>query len=134
MAVHGMRRAARVRRAPPCRLWPRSTSAARSASLRRSCPASTHQAPQAIGAACVVAAMASWALEGVGTDTVLGIARSELDWVALHDADLPAVSAALAGEWQPPTEGVGLDAAETVAAVVHVVRTAPDLATALPMV
>ena len=93
----------------------------------------THQAPQAIGAACVVAAMASWALEGVGTDTVLGIARSELDWVAHHDADLPAVSAALAGEWQPPTEGVGLDAAETVAAVVHVVRTAPDLATALPM-
>ncbi|HEV7931434.1 MAG TPA: ADP-ribosylglycohydrolase family protein [Actinomadura sp.] len=101
--------------------------------LTRILAVGTHQAPQAIGAACVVTAMGSWAIEGVGVDAVLAAAASEVEWVARHHADLPPVRAALAGEWRPPTGGVDLDAAQTVAAIVHVLRTAPDLAVALPL-
>jgi ADP-ribosyl-[dinitrogen reductase] hydrolase len=101
--------------------------------LTRTLAVGTHQAPQAIGAACVVTAMGSWAIDGVSIEAVLTAAASEVEWVARHHADLPAVRAALAGEWRPPTAGVDLDAAQTVAAIVHVLRSAPDLATALPL-
>ncbi|MGH3392007.1 MAG: ADP-ribosylglycohydrolase family protein [Actinomadura sp.] len=100
--------------------------------LTRTLAIGTHQAPQAIGAACVVTAMGSWAIEGVGVEAVLDAAAAEVEWVARRHADLPAVRDALTGAWRPPTAGVTLDAAETVAAIVHVLRTAPDLATALP--
>lgn len=93
----------------------------------------THQAPQAIGAACVVTAMGSSAIEGCDIDAVLAAAAAEVEWVTGHHADLPAVREALTGTWRSPTAGVTLDAAETVAAIVHVVRTAPDLAAALPL-
>lgn len=101
--------------------------------LTRTLAVGTHQAPQAIGAACVVTAMGSWAIEGVSVETVLAAAATEVEWVTRHHADLPAVRDALTGAWRPPAAGVTLDAAETVAAIVHVLRTASDLATALPL-
>ncbi|MBX6390937.1 MAG: ADP-ribosylglycohydrolase family protein [Frankia sp.] len=91
----------------------------------------THQAPVAIGAAQVIAAMGAWAVEGVERDTILAAAEEEVAWVGRRDAELSAVQAALAGRWRPPEQGVGLDADETVAAVVHVVRAADDLGSAL---
>ncbi|MGH3995760.1 MAG: ADP-ribosylglycohydrolase family protein, partial [Pseudonocardiaceae bacterium] len=45
---------------------------------------------------------------------------------------LRVVAAAAEGSWQPGPNGVPLDAAQTVAAVVHVLRTRADLASALP--
>ncbi|GLW22380.1 ADP-ribosylglycohydrolase [Microbispora amethystogenes] len=47
-------------------------------------------------------------------------------------APVDAVVDAAHGRWTPPSEGVSLDAVETVAAVVHVLREAPALAAALP--
>jgi ADP-ribosylglycohydrolase/tetratricopeptide (TPR) repeat protein len=102
--------------------------------LTRTLAIGTHQAPAAIGAACLVTAMNSWALEGVSVDTIVAAAAAELDWVAGHYADLPAVRAALDGSWRPPSTGVSLDADQSVAAIVHVLGTTPDLASALPYV
>ncbi|MFI6450331.1 ADP-ribosylglycohydrolase family protein [Streptosporangium amethystogenes] len=91
----------------------------------------THRAPEAIAAACLVAAMAAWAIEGAGVDAVLAATEAEADWVAGHYGEPTAVRAALAGTWPPPAEGVSLDALETTAAVVHVLSTATDLDSAL---
>ncbi|MGW0588575.1 ADP-ribosylglycohydrolase family protein [Streptosporangium sp. NPDC002607] len=91
----------------------------------------THRAPEAIAAACLVAAMAAWAIEGAGIDAVLAAAEAEAGWVAGRYGEPTAVRAALAGTWTPPAGGVGLDALETTAAVVHVLSTATDLDSAL---
>ncbi|MGW4410442.1 ADP-ribosylglycohydrolase family protein [Nonomuraea sp. NPDC004702] len=91
----------------------------------------THRAPEAIAAACLVAAMAAWAIEGVTLATILRAAEMEADWVAGRYGEPTAVRAALTGAWTPPAEGISLDALETVAAVVHILRTTRDLAAAL---
>ncbi|MFC4588720.1 ADP-ribosylglycohydrolase family protein [Sphaerisporangium corydalis] len=91
----------------------------------------THRAPEAIAAACIVAAMAAWAIEGVGLDSVLAAALTEADWVAGRYAEPTVVRAALAGTWTPPPDGITLDALGTVAAVVHILRTTTDLGSAL---
>jgi ADP-ribosylglycohydrolase/tetratricopeptide (TPR) repeat protein len=102
--------------------------------LTRTLAIGTHQTAAAIGAACLVTAMNSWALEGVSVDTILAAAADELSWVAAHYADLPATRAALDGTWCPPSTGVNLDADQTAAGIVHVLSTTPDLASALPYV
>lgn len=93
----------------------------------------THRAPAAIIAASVVATMASWALEGVGVDALVVAASTEVDAFAeQYDQEVAEFRVALADGWTPPVDGVTLDATETVAAIVHVLRTAPDVASALP--
>ncbi|MBO4275837.1 ADP-ribosylglycohydrolase family protein, partial [Microbispora triticiradicis] len=63
-----------------------------------------------------------------------GVVDGMVDGVAAdgRPAPLDAVVDAAHGRWAPPSEGVSLDAVETVAAVVHVLREAPALAAALP--
>ncbi|MEU8195955.1 ADP-ribosylglycohydrolase family protein [Microbispora amethystogenes] len=139
----------------------------RPALRRRLCEvvsAATHRAPAAVAAACVIAAMASHAVEGESVPAVLEVAADEARWAdgipepadavmdsrgdgvtagghrtpadaatgAVTQAAMEAVVDAAHGRWTPPSEGVSLDAAETVAAVVHVMREAPTLAAALP--
>ncbi|MBB2746204.1 UNVERIFIED_ORG: ADP-ribosylglycohydrolase [Microbispora rosea subsp. rosea] len=102
---------------------------------RRLCEAlsaATHRAPAAVAAACVIAAMASCAVEGVGAADLPAAAAAEARWAGEHYAPMDAVADAARGRWSPPSEGVSLDAVETAAAVVHVIREAPDLAAALP--
>jgi ADP-ribosylglycohydrolase len=94
--------------------------------------APTHTAPEAAGAAYVIAAMAARAVDGASVEEIIGQAAGEVEWVREHCGPMDAVRAALSGRWSPPPGGVPLDAAETVAAVVHVVRAAPALAEALP--
>ncbi|MEU8171945.1 ADP-ribosylglycohydrolase family protein [Microbispora hainanensis] len=102
---------------------------------RRLCAAlsnATHRAPAAVAAACVIAAMASYAVEGAGAHDLLDVAAAEARWAAGRHGPMDPVTHAARGRWSPPPEGIGLDAVETAAAVVHVIREAPDLAAALP--
>jgi ADP-ribosylglycohydrolase len=90
----------------------------------------THGAPQAISAACVVAAMASGAVEGAASDSLVDVAAAEIVWAREQFAQdrtilEPALNA-IDGCWQPEPQGVTLDAAETLAAVVAVVRHTAD--------
>ncbi|KAB8185649.1 hypothetical protein FH610_011745 [Microbispora catharanthi] len=94
--------------------------------------AATHRAPAAVAAACVIAAMASSAVEGAGAADLPAVAAAEARWTGEHYGPMDAVADAARGRWSPPSEGVSLDAVETAAAVVHVIREAPDLAAALP--
>ncbi|HEX2212072.1 MAG TPA: ADP-ribosylglycohydrolase family protein [Mycobacterium sp.] len=84
----------------------------------------THGDPRAIGAACVASAMASAAVDEASLDTVVGVAVAEVDW--LHtQAGAPVfdlILDAATGAWTPSPAGVSLDALETAAAVVHVLR------------
>ncbi|HEU4657777.1 MAG TPA: ADP-ribosylglycohydrolase family protein, partial [Capillimicrobium sp.] len=77
----------------------------------------THVEPAALGAACVVAAMTAARLEG--RDPVAAAEREARDGPV---SALAPVLEACAGTWRPPATGIPLDAAPTVAAVVHVVR------------
>jgi ADP-ribosylglycohydrolase/tetratricopeptide (TPR) repeat protein len=90
----------------------------------------THPAPQAVGAAQVVAAMAAHAIDAAPLEAIQQAALDELE--LLPEADFGKVSAAAEGSWAPGPSGVSLDAIETVAAVFHVIRSTPDLASALP--
>ncbi|WP_182885115.1 ADP-ribosylglycohydrolase family protein [Microbispora sp. H10885] len=120
--------------------------------------AATHRAPAAVAAARVIAALASHALEGESVPALLEVAADEArradehltptpaddamddateaagdgEAAGGHPAPVDAVIDAAYGRWTPPSEGVSLDAVETVAAVVHVLREAPALAAALP--
>lgn len=94
----------------------------------------THADGESVGAACVVAALASWSVEDVGLQTVLDAAREEAVWALGHipGADgLREFLDALDGRWQPPTAGIGLAAGETLAAVAHVLAHEEPLADAL---
>ncbi|MGI5159494.1 ADP-ribosylglycohydrolase family protein [Microbispora sp. CA-102843] len=101
-------------------------------SLCEALSAATHRAPAAVAAACVIAAMASYAVEGAGAADLLDAAAAEARWAGAHYAPMDAVADAARGRWSPPPEGVSLDAVETAAAVVHVIREAQDLVAALP--
>jgi ADP-ribosyl-[dinitrogen reductase] hydrolase len=90
----------------------------------------THGAPGAQVAAGVVAALADWSLEGrpirsLWEDAVAEAAR--LREILGVDIPLDNLAAAADGAWAPPVGGVSLDAMETAAAVLHVLREAEGL-------
>ncbi|GAA0418235.1 ADP-ribosylglycohydrolase [Acrocarpospora corrugata] len=86
----------------------------------------THPHPVAIGAASIVSAMASQALDDA--TGILPAAVAEADHLGL--AEFEAVRRAAAGTWTPPLAGIPTEAATTVAAVVHSIRHSTDLVAA----
>jgi ADP-ribosyl-[dinitrogen reductase] hydrolase len=95
----------------------------------------THGAPEAIIGACVVAEMAAWAIEQLPIDAVVAAGVREADHLAqlyaLHPAALQPLQQAASGDWAPPTAEMAPDAMTTVASVLHVLREATSLATAM---
>jgi len=92
----------------------------------------THTGRDAITAACVMAACASWAIEGAPAALLAEIAADEAVVVGPGTALAGAVTALRRGEWTPPSEGISLDPAETVPAVLQCCLVADgDLAAAL---
>jgi ADP-ribosylglycohydrolase len=90
----------------------------------------THGAPGALISAGVIAAIGSWSLEGAGIDAICEEAVTEAARLReMLGADLPLddLAAAVEGGWEPPAAGVSLDAMETAAAVLHVLRQADGL-------
>jgi ADP-ribosylglycohydrolase len=90
----------------------------------------THGGAAVVAAACAVAAMASFAVEGCPAKELIAVALGELDH-AMGEYPAAAVwlqTARAAGEgaWRPGAEGVPLDAAETLAAILHVLATCGD--------
>ncbi|HXZ73199.1 MAG TPA: ADP-ribosylglycohydrolase family protein, partial [Streptosporangiaceae bacterium] len=90
----------------------------------------THGGAAAIAAARAVAAMASYAVEGCPAQALITVALGELEH-ALGEYSAGAVllqtaEAAGRGAWRPGAEGVSLGAAETLAAVLHVLATCGD--------
>jgi ADP-ribosylglycohydrolase/tetratricopeptide (TPR) repeat protein len=84
----------------------------------------THGAPVAVAAACAVATMGSYAVEGCPVADLVAVAREEFEQ-ALADRPAAAVwlgnlQAAAEGTWRPVGQGVAMSAAETLTAVVHV--------------
>jgi ADP-ribosylglycohydrolase len=87
----------------------------------------THGGIAAVAAACAVAAMGSYALEGCPAADLVTVALEEFDHAARGN---PAVAVwmqnlrgAADGTWRPGAGGVTLDAADTLVAVVHVLAT-----------
>jgi tetratricopeptide (TPR) repeat protein len=76
----------------------------------------THGGAAAVAAACAVAAMASYAVEGCPAGDLIAVALGEVEHaVGEHPAAavwLQTARAAGDGAWRPGTEGVPLDAAE----------------------
>ncbi|MEU8361106.1 ADP-ribosylglycohydrolase family protein [Nonomuraea sp. NPDC048882] len=70
----------------------------------------THADPRAIAAACAVAAMGSWALEGCTTEDLVTVAREEL---AHFGVSFPTT-------WQPAPTGVSLEVSDTLGAILHI--------------
>jgi ADP-ribosyl-[dinitrogen reductase] hydrolase len=95
----------------------------------------THGAPEAIISACVVAEMAAWALEQHPVDAVVAAGLREAENAArqyiLDPATLQPLRRAASGDWPPTTAEPTLDALATVASVLHVLREANGLATAM---
>jgi ADP-ribosylglycohydrolase len=90
----------------------------------------THGGPAATAAACAVAAMASYAVEGCPARALITVALDEFEH-ALRDHSAAAVlmetaEAAGQGTWRAGAEGVPLGAVETLAAVLHVLATCGD--------
>jgi ADP-ribosylglycohydrolase len=94
----------------------------------------THGAPEAIVSACVVAAMAAWAIERHPMDAVVAAGLGEADHLAelyaLPPAALEPIRQAASGEWVPEAGGPS-DAVDTLASVLHVLRGATGLAAAM---
>jgi ADP-ribosylglycohydrolase len=95
----------------------------------------THGAPEAIISACVVAELAAWAIEQHPIDAVVAAGLREAEDLAhqsaIHPATLQPLRRAASGDWPPTTAGPTLDALATVASVLHVLREARGLATAM---
>ncbi|QOC91847.1 ADP-ribosylglycohydrolase family protein [Micromonospora craniellae] len=91
----------------------------------------THRAPEALVAAVVMAGCASWSVAGVPVAVLLDRAAELVQVARPVCGDAPRLAGLLgdvvAGGWSPPPSGVGLDAAETVAAVLHCVRGAASV-------
>jgi ADP-ribosyl-[dinitrogen reductase] hydrolase len=88
----------------------------------------------ALIAAGTVAAMGSWALDRVPSALICeqAVAEARALRTALESkVDLTPLAAAAEGAWRPPAAGVSLDAIETVAAVLHVLRESNGLADAI---
>jgi ADP-ribosyl-[dinitrogen reductase] hydrolase len=94
----------------------------------------THGAPEAIMGACVVAAMAAWAIEQHPMDAVVAAGLGEADHLAglyaLPPVALEPIRQAASGDWVPDAGGPA-DAVGTLASVLHVLRGATGLATAM---
>ncbi len=90
----------------------------------------THGGTAAIAATCAVAAMASYAVEGCPAQALITVALGELEHALGEHAAaavlLETAEAAGQGIWRPGVEGVPLGAAETLAAVLHVLATCGD--------
>jgi ADP-ribosyl-[dinitrogen reductase] hydrolase len=95
----------------------------------------THGAPPAIASACVVAAMASWAVERYPIDAVVSAGLEEAEhmakWYALHPDTVQPIRRGARGAWGPFRAGMALDAIATVASVMYVLRESRGLATAM---
>ena len=95
----------------------------------------THAEPVALVAACVIAACASWALEGASQSLLLEAATEEAREAAQAVTTEPRLAEMLtqvsAGTWQPPPNGISLDPYETVAAVLSCVARATSLRSGL---
>lgn len=91
----------------------------------------THAHPAAVVAACVIAACASWALEGASSSMLLEAAAEEGRQAAeavTADARLAEMLTQVsAGAWEPPAGGISLDPYETVAAVLWCATRATSL-------
>jgi ADP-ribosylglycohydrolase len=91
----------------------------------------THDAPAALVAACVIAACASWALEGASPSLLLAVATNEAREAAERLGTDTTLTERLAqvsgGTWTAPANGISLDPHETVAAVLWCVLRAPSL-------
>jgi ADP-ribosylglycohydrolase len=86
----------------------------------------THGAAGAVGAACVVTAMAATAVEAAAPDAVLEAASAEIRYLrgrfANSNTTWTPLSDAVAGDWRPGGDGVPLDGIQTAAAVITVIR------------
>jgi ADP-ribosyl-[dinitrogen reductase] hydrolase len=111
------------------------TATARRRELTIRLSRTTHGAPEAIISACVVAEMAAWAIEQHPVDAVIaaGVREAEegAQQYAIHPATLQPLRRATRGDWPPNTAEPTLDAVATVASVLHVLREAKGLATAM---
>jgi ADP-ribosylglycohydrolase len=91
----------------------------------------TYADPAALVAACVMAACASWALEGTSADMLLEAAAEEAREAAqavTTDARLAEMLTQVsAGTWDPPGNGISLDPYETVAAALWCATRATSL-------
>ncbi|WP_170147659.1 ADP-ribosylglycohydrolase family protein [Micromonospora phaseoli] len=91
----------------------------------------THRAPEALVAACVMAACASWSVAGASAAVLLDVAVEMVGPAQRVCGQAPRLTGVLAelraGGWRPSVAGVGLDPGETVAAVLHCVRQAESL-------
>src|SRR6266566_1745101 len=83
----------------------------------------THADPAALVAACVIAACASWALEGASPSMLLAAAAEEAREAAQAVATEPQLAEMLtqlsAGTWEPPANGISPDPYDTVAAALR---------------
>ncbi|MGH3940849.1 MAG: ADP-ribosylglycohydrolase family protein [Pseudonocardiaceae bacterium] len=95
----------------------------------------THPAPDALVAACLVAACASWALEGASGELLLDIAINEENQVrpvcGASDRLGVLLASLRAGTWRSPPQGISLDPAETVTAALACTLWASSLRTGL---
>jgi ADP-ribosylglycohydrolase len=95
----------------------------------------THGASEAIISACVVAEMAAWAIEQHPVDAVVAAGLREAEdaarQYAVRPATLKPLRRAASGDWPPTTAEPTLDALATVPSVLHVLREAKGLATAM---
>ena len=111
------------------------TAATRRRELPTRISRTTHGAPEAIISACVVAEMAAWAIEQYPVDAVIAAGLREAEELAqkhaLDPATLQPLRQATSGDWPPNTAEPTLDALATVASVLHVLREANGLATAM---
>jgi ADP-ribosyl-[dinitrogen reductase] hydrolase len=115
--------------------WATPTTAAehrRALTIRLS--RTTHGAPEAIISACVVAAMAAWAIEQHPMDEVVAAGLGEADHLAgryaLPPAALAPIRQATSGQWVPEASGPS-EAVGTLASVLQVLGGATGLAAAM---
>jgi ADP-ribosylglycohydrolase/tetratricopeptide (TPR) repeat protein len=91
----------------------------------------THADASAVVAACVIAACASWALEGATPALLLTVAAEEAreaaHAVGTDTRLVEMLTQVPTGTWQAPPEGISLDPYDTVAAVLSCVGSAPSL-------
>jgi len=91
----------------------------------------THADPAALVAACVIAACASWALEGASPSLLLTVAVEEAREAAQAvgaDAQLSEMLTRVSeGTWTAPANGISLDPYETVAAALLCTTRGPSL-------
>ena len=95
----------------------------------------THGEPAAIVSACVVAAVASLALEGYSIDAVVTAGLDEAEhmaaWYGLPSDAMQPIRQGASGAWGPYRAGMALDAVATVASVMQVLRESEGLAAAM---